>query len=265
MKLLLTAGYDGAPHVIALAELLRRARHEIVAVMVVSPYSVARGRQLLVQRGRKGFVGLIWRALGAKAPKAGQRDHVAELLRENAITERSLRRWCESNRASFHTVKNLNAPKAIHLLHSYAPQGVIYGGGGILKDEFLAAAAGCVLNAHSGPLPQIRGMNACEWSVLLGLAPEVTIHFIARGIDTGAVVERIAVPVNPTDSIATLRAKCVRLGIEGLARKATALLHKPPLSPPHGGRHRQCFVMAPVLLELLEARFADGIAVRHTP
>jgi methionyl-tRNA formyltransferase len=30
-------------------------------------------------------------------------------------------------------------------------------------------------------------MNACEWALLLGHAPAVTIHLIDRGIDTGTM------------------------------------------------------------------------------
>ena len=135
---------------------------------------------------------------------------------------------------------------------------MIYGGGGgILKLPFINAAEGRILNAHSGPLPEIRGMNACEWSLLLGLPTEMTIHVIDQGIDTGPVLETIPIEVEPGDDVETLRSKCAVLGVEGLLRAADRI-HDLPESRPQGELGLQCFVLAPALRELLDWKLAEG-------
>jgi len=173
-------------------------------------------------------------------------------LREQRIEHRSLRRWCSANSVPHYVVADLNTPQVAKLVAGAHVDVVVYGGGGILRKPFLEAAGRHVLNAHSGPLPEIRGMNACEWSLLLDIRPAVTIHYIDEGIDTGKIVETIPLRVAPGDCIDQLRAKCVVLGIKGLCR-AVSTLETAHAAPPQAlPSHRQCFVMAPVLRELLE-------------
>ena len=254
MRLILTAGHDRAPHVAALAELLRREGHTVAAILVVSPYSLTRLRGLARQRGR-GFLGEAARKLAGRGGGAG--DPLDDFLAEAGIAERSLRRWARAHGAAYHRVPDLNAPAAVCAARASRADGVIYGGGGILRAPFLDAVDGRVLNAHAGPLPHVRGMNACEWALLLGHAPAVTIHLIDRGIDTGAVLESIPVPVEPGDTVDRLRARTAVLGVQGLVRAAPRLAG--PLPAVGGGApSRQCFVLAPVLRELLEARLAGN-------
>ena len=85
-------------------------------------------------------------------------------------------------------------------------------------------------------------MAACEWAVLLGLRPRVTIHFIDEGIDTGPIVASIPVQVEPGDTIAHFRNRSVVAGIEGLRREVGALRRPLPPRQPDAGESRQCFV-----------------------
>ena len=254
--MVLTAGHDRALHVVAVAELLRRRGHAVSAILVVSPFRVSRVRALVRQRGR-GFLGQAARRLAGRAGgPPGERDALAELLAREGVAERSLRRWARAHAAAYHVVPDLNAPVAVRA--ASGADGVVYGGGGILRRPFLDAVGGRVLNAHAGPLPRVRGMNACEWTVLLGLAPAVTIHVIDAGIDTGGVVETIPLPVCPGDGVESLRSRSVALGVEGLVRAAPVLAGPLPPPCPDPAPERQCFVMAPVLRELLQARLRAG-------
>lgn len=257
MRVLLTAGFDRAPNVVALAELLRRDGHEVVGVLVVTPYSVARLRAMIRQHGTAIVLRSLRRLVGMPGA-AGEEDPVEAFLREQAIQRRSLRRWCAGRRVPYHVVATLNSERAVGIVAQSRPEIVIYGGGGILRTPFLQAAGRRVLNAHSGPLPAIRGMNACEWSLLLDVPPAVTIHFIDEGIDTGEILETIPLPVDPTDTVARLRAKCVVLGIEGLRRAVGSPARQDCAPTETRGRERQCFVMAPVLRDLLEWRLSNA-------
>jgi Formyl transferase len=257
LRVLLTAGFDGALPAVALAELLRRDGIAIAGLLVVSPYQLGRLRRLVRQRGLAFLKPAARRVLGygsGASAGAGGADPIAEFLIGHGIGDRSLKRWARAHGVPYHLVSSLNHPDALAVVRASAADGVLYGGGGILAPAFLEAAQGRVLNAHAGPAPEIRGMAACEWALLLGLQPRVTIHFIDRGIDTGPVIASIPVDVEPGDTIARLRSKCVVLGVAGLRREVEALRRPLPPARSGGGASRQCFVLAPALSELLELR-----------
>jgi hypothetical protein len=271
LRVWLTAGFDRALPAIALAELLRRDGVEVAGLLVVSPFQLGRVRQLVRQRGlaflRPAARRLLGRGAGASADH-DPADPLAAFVREHRIDERSLSQWARLHGIPYHSVASLNHSDTLEVVRASAADGVLYCGGGILKPAFLDAAHGRVLNAHAGPAPEIRGMAACEWAVLLGLRPSVTIHFIDDGIDTGPVVASIPVTVEPGDTIARLRNRSVVTGIEGLRREVAALRRPLPPRQPGAGESRQCFVLAPALADLLELRLrshapdAAGGAIR---
>jgi hypothetical protein len=266
LRVILTAGFDRALHVVALAELLRRDGVIVVAVLVVSPYGWRRLRQTVRRRGWT----FVWAAAARLTGASGLRgapgaDPVRDFLRANGIAERSLRRWAARHGARYLRVASLNEPRAVRPVRHARADGVVYGGGGILHEAFLEAAEGRVLNAHAGPLPFVRGMNACEWSLLLGHQPAVSIHFIDRGIDTGPLVEVIPVHREPGDTIESLRGKCTVQGIEGLRRHVHSLTRPIPRAHPDGARHRQCYVMADALRELLACRLRENTLRERGP
>jgi folate-dependent phosphoribosylglycinamide formyltransferase PurN len=253
VRVMLTAGLDRSLHVVALAELLVRGGHQVAGVLVVSTRSLARLRRLARQRGAGFVVQAARRVAGVRGTRGGG-DAMAELMDRHGVRHRSLRRWARARGVPCHTVADLNSPAAVACVGAAAADGVLYGGGGILRRAFLEAAGGKVLNAHSGPLPQVRGMNAAEWSLLLGGPPQVSIHVIDAGIDTGAVLEAIPVPVVPGEGLEALRSRCAALGVEGLLRAVARFDSLPAHTAGAAPPERQCFVMAPVLRELLELR-----------
>jgi hypothetical protein len=258
MKLVLTAGWDRAPHVLALAELVRRRGNEVAGVLVVTPWNPARLRRLVRSRGRAVLGDALRKLRGRPASRHG-RDAMDELLDRERIEREPLSRWARRNGAAYLSVRDLNGPEAAAWLARIAPDGVLYGGGGILRRSFLDACAGRVLNAHSGPLPAVRGMNACEWALLLGLGLEISVHYIDRGIDTGPLVLRRPLPVLPGDDVEALRARCAAEGVYALLDALPALEHGRPAPAPSAGKPtRQVYVLAPALRELAELRLARG-------
>jgi methionyl-tRNA formyltransferase len=133
---------------------------------------------------------------------------------------------------------------------------VAYCGGGILRPPFLSEAK-YVINAHAGPLPEVRGMNAAEWALLLGLPAEVSIHQIDAGIDTGPVIARVAYDRSASRSVESLRERAVLAGAVGLVDAIVSREFEIPVDshgvPPLG---RQCFIMAPVLVDAIDAELA---------
>lgn len=255
-RVLLTAGFSRANHVLTLAELLRREDVEVCGVLVVSPYGVKRFKRFYRQRGMKGVVRAAGRMAGlvkGSGTSTGG-DALEELMDVSGIPRESVPSWARRHGVDVQTVSGLNSDDAVAFVEECDPDAVVYGGGGILRAPFIAAAKYHVLNAHSGPLPEIRGMNACEWSLLLGYQPEVTIHFIDTGIDTGGIVRSSPVPVEPGDTVDRLRSKCV---VEGVLSMRDVILQgdvERVESEQDAASHRQCFVMAPALREVLDAK-----------
>lgn len=260
MKLLLTAGFDRSRHAAALVELLLRDGHEFAGLLVVRPLQLARLRALLRQHGwgylRRALPRLVGRTGSADDSSAS--DPFEGWLRAESIDPKPLGLLAREHGIPLQRVASLNGPEAIAFTRAAGADGVLYAGGGILRRAFLEAAGGRVLNAHSGPLPAIRGMNAVEWSILLGVPPAVTIHVIERGIDTGATLESIPIPIEAGDDVERLRAKSTQIGVLGMRRNVTALAGSLPSAKPDAGREPQCFVLAPALRELLDHRLSHS-------
>ncbi|HET9937501.1 MAG TPA: formyltransferase family protein, partial [Gaiella sp.] len=65
-----------------------------------------------------------------------------------------------------------------------------------------------VVNTHSAPLPAFPGDHPIE-DVLAAGVPETaaTIHWVDEGVDTGPVIRHEPVPVEPGDTVESLRAR----------------------------------------------------------
>lgn len=258
-RCIITAGFDRALHAVVLAELLKREGHAVTDLIVVSPVRADRVRRMLRERGIHGLVTAAKRWLGLQAEDVARSDLLLQrFASDQGITDTSLRSWARRTGADYHGVASINEASVAEVVRERNPDVVCYGGGGIIRDELITAAEGRILNAHAGPLPEIRGMNACEWSLLLGYEPTVTIHFINRGIDTGAIIDRIPVPVKSGDDVAELRSRCTVYGVKGLVDTVGSLDQTPVPTARPAADYRQCFRMAPALLDILERRLKEG-------
>jgi phosphoribosylglycinamide formyltransferase-1 len=79
----------------------------------------------------------------------------------------------------------------------------------ILSPGFVAAFAGRILNVHPSLLPAFAGgMDAVERALAAGAAVTgCTVHLVTDDVDAGPVLLQAAVPVLPTDTVETLRAR----------------------------------------------------------
>lgn len=75
-------------------------------------------------------------------------------------------------------------------------------GGGILRGEFIFNHT--VVNAHSGYIPYVRGLDSYKWAVYLGLPIGVTTHIIGKEVDAGEIIERCKIKVNENDTFHTV-------------------------------------------------------------
>jgi methionyl-tRNA formyltransferase len=115
-----------------------------------------------------------------------------------------------------------NSPAGIAQLSSWAPDAIVFTGGGILRKPLLAVPRIGVVNAHLGFLPQIRGMSTPEWSLLCGIPLGVTIHLLDTGIDTGPILLQRSFSAE-SDSLVDLRNRMIGFGIELTAEALTGI------------------------------------------
>jgi methionyl-tRNA formyltransferase len=242
-----------------LAQLLLADGVRIAGFLIVTPFQAARARSLIAARGMPAFTAAARRALGFQTKRSDSApDPMADFYRAEKLEQISLPELSRKHAIPCLRVNSLNSERAIAFVRECRPTGTMYCGGGILGRAFLQASGGRVLNAHAGPLPQVRGMNALEWSLLLDLNPEVTIHFIDEGIDTGPVVERLPIPTAADDTIQTLRDRSVVVGVNGLRRNVEALARVLPTRATDSAAHRQVFVLAPALAEIATHRLREA-------
>lgn len=117
-----------------------------------------------------------------------------------------------------------NGKRMLNALQQIKPDYIFMMGGGILKDHIISTARKGVLNAHPAILPFIRGVDAIKHSILKDVPIGVTGHFIDKGIDTGAIIERYWLPVEKGDSFQDIQLKADRLSVAVMAKFALSIL-----------------------------------------
>ncbi|MGB0867425.1 MAG: formyltransferase family protein [Granulosicoccaceae bacterium] len=258
MKLAITAGFDKSLPALLMADRLRADGHSIGAVIVVTPYSIKRVREMLLSRGVSGIKKAMRKMLkGVESNDATGPNPLHSLKQEQQLTTSSLKAWCAEYGVSYHVVKSINDQTAVNAVRDAKAEMLVYGGGGILRKALIEAVDGKVINPHAGPLPEIRGMNAIEWATLLGERQTVTVHLIDTGIDTGRLIGERAVPVVAGDGIDTLRAKAVATGVCALTDTLKHIAKPSDIGTqdnPGSSAGRQCYPMSQALSELLATK-----------
>ncbi|MFC1628327.1 methionyl-tRNA formyltransferase [Gemmatimonadota bacterium] len=99
----------------------------------------------------------------------------------------------------------LDDPEVIERVRALDPDiGVSVYLGYILRPAFIDLFPGGCINLHPSYLPYNRGVHPNVWSIVEGTPAGVTIHLIDPGVDTGAILARDLVEVEPVDTGETL-------------------------------------------------------------
>ncbi len=243
------------------------AGHEVNLALVVSTIQPAR---VLREFRIGGVTGLIQRArrVWHTSPVAPSASPLAidAMWVESKLWTKSIRHWCRKNAVRYESVPGLNDSTTLNAINDCAPEVLIYCGGGLLRSQIIEAMHGRIVNPHCGPLPQIRGMNAIEWALLLGESLCVSIHYIDIGIDTGKLIGQYPVSVSGIESVDALRSQAVATGISGIVDSLSRPL--PSVScdttnhanVTYSPTTRQCFSLAPGLRALLQVKLSNGIS-----
>jgi len=89
---------------------------------------------------------------------------------------------------------------------------------------------GCI-NVHASLLPKYRGAAPIQWAIIRGEAETgVTTMQMDAGMDTGPMLLRRSVPIEPTDTAATLAPRLAKMGASVLI-ETLSLLKEGKLTP----------------------------------
>ena len=92
---------------------------------------------------------------------------------------------------------------------------VVVAYGQILSKEFLEIPKQGCINVHVSLLPKYRGAAPIEWTIINGETESgVTTMYMAKGLDTGDMIEKTVVPIADTDTGVTLHDKLADAGAE---------------------------------------------------
>jgi methionyl-tRNA formyltransferase len=100
-------------------------------------------------------------------------------------------------------VRKLEADIAVSVLFAY-----------VVDDVFIGLFSKGCINLHPALLPHNRGRFPNIWSIVSKTPAGVTLHYIDKGIDTGDVIAQKEVPVEVTDTGATLYRRLEMAGLE---------------------------------------------------
>ena len=138
--------------------------------------------------------------------------------------------------------RRIKTPEAVAQLAEYpADVYVVAAFGQILSQEILdMPPLGC-LNIHASLLPKYRGASPIQHAILEGEEKTgITVMQMDAGLDTGDMLYKKEIPVEPEDNYQTLHDKLMALGGQAIV-EALALLEQGKLTPEKQGEGSGCY------------------------
>ncbi|NES80852.1 MAG: hypothetical protein F6K10_05305 [Moorea sp. SIO2B7] len=117
-----------------------------------------------------------------------------DLLRENA----------HNDRFNLHFIDDPNSKEGLALIKAIAPDVLAVNVFNILRKPILAIPKIATVNIHTGILPQYRGLDSRRWAILEGGSVGVSAHLVDEGLDTGEILVRRKLELQPGDTIKTV-------------------------------------------------------------
>jgi len=113
---------------------------------------------------------------------------------------------CRSYDVPLHRISDVNSPESLAVLRSLDLDVLfVIGWSQILRLDTLATARIGVVGAHASLLPKNRGSAPINWALIRGERETGnSLLWLADGVDTGAVIDRMAIEITPFDTCATL-------------------------------------------------------------
>lgn len=111
-------------------------------------------------------------------------------------------------------------------------------GAPLLKDTLFSVPRLGTINLHKGELPRYRGMPPAFWELKNGeTSVGCTVHKVAAGLDTGDILLQSSVAVERYSTVAGMRVKLDRLGVQMVCQAVELIASGSPkyVKQPPGG------------------------------
>lgn len=110
----------------------------------------------------------------------------------------------------------LREEENVQIIRDYQPDAIVVAAyGQILPESILNIPQYGCINIHASLLPKYRGAAPIEWTIINGETESgVTTMYMAKGLDTGDMIEKTVVPIADTDNGVTLHDKLADAGAE---------------------------------------------------
>tara|TARA_Y100001954_G_scaffold234479_1_gene290079 strand:- start:767 stop:1600 length:834 start_codon:yes stop_codon:yes gene_type:complete len=191
----------------SVCDLLLKSGIEIQAVFV-KKFSFSRFKDEFSRDGFRLFK-KIWKKLILKSKvykNIEEHDNIINFREINNILLKDVKELISTG-TKVHYVNDINSKFVEALLREYNTDLVVFTGGGMIKENILNHSGAGVINCHMGVLPKYRGMDVVEWPLLnkdfnnIG----ITLHFMAKGVDTGDILRITKIQLKQKDSVKNLR------------------------------------------------------------
>ncbi|MBV9301541.1 MAG: methionyl-tRNA formyltransferase [Acidobacteriaceae bacterium] len=146
--------------------------------------------------------------------------------RGKELTESPVKIAVRSAGLTIYQPERIRRPENLELLKSLAPElMIVVGYGQIIPQSIIDTAARGILNVHASLLPKYRGAAPIQWAIANGETETgVTIMQIDAGLDTGDMLLKAAVPIEPDETAPELSVRLARLGAQLLIRTVEQMI-----------------------------------------
>jgi folate-dependent phosphoribosylglycinamide formyltransferase PurN len=269
MRVVVTSAYSQSFHAVAQIHGLAQQGHQVVMCLNVSVVNFKRFKAYLRNMGWKK----LWRmatnrlSMGRTgSPMAKEIAPMTDYLTRHGIPSRTVQQACRATGARHVKVKSLNAPECLAILREANADLVVYAGGGLLQKEFLDIPRLGVVNAHGGPLPQFRGMDAVNWPLLHGVNPAITVHYVDPGVDTGPIILQNRITADSWQDIFAQRGQATCVAVESLLQGVSRIAAGTARAQPQDLKAGRRFpTMAEPLIQVLRRWIDEGKTPQISP
>ncbi|KKL92641.1 hypothetical protein LCGC14_1882650 [marine sediment metagenome] len=250
-------------YTLAVTELLLRGGVEVPFVFVRKLLNFKRLRFEIGWAGRRVFK-KIWAKLVLRKHYYSPEpfETLSDLMDGLEIRHRTIDELCKTHSVGLRYCRTLNDPDVLDGLADCRPDIVVFTGGGLIRQPVLDNAGDGVVNCHMGVLPSYRGMDVVEWPIAEGRMSDMgfSVHFMARGVDTGPIIRVQYVGSQPGLTIAQLRRKFEPLMVRAIVGASLDYLEgtvTPQTQLIEDGK--QYFMIHPLLRHVAEKRYSQYV------
>lgn len=142
-------------------------------------------------------------------------------------------------RIRIHRLAAINGEEACALVREFSPDLGVALGAPILKPVLFTLPRLGTINLHKGRLPDYRGMPPAFWELHNGeTSVGCTVHQVEAGLDTGAILLERSVEVEKFSTVAGMRIKLDRVGVELVCEAVDKVLAGTAVFKPQSAKGR---------------------------